>query len=889
MATEIPPDLSEVVTPGSSGQISSFCPQSWRMLHQNVIERRKLITMLASRVPSMFQFRTQITPNGEKTRLYFLGMTSKGRENTLQYVDLPTVVPDIPGILSQCSLLDAFPVGIPLAQLSREEQLLRERKRLGSYGITSYELREGEGKFVFPAANFLFTCVDPDLSTTESVYPSNIETSLEGARLDPQICPSNSQLLAFVNQNDIWVTSLTSGQECRLTFTNKGSGSLEKEPLSAGVPSFVVQEEFDRYTGYWWCPTPLATDLHLDSPEDDISSSSSTSSSSYCILYEEVDESMVEILNIFSPSVEGKNVDQYRYPRAGTPNARSTLKLVKFTVDDSGKFERVQHYQLYEPLLTFFPWLEYIVRAGWTPDGKHVYAELLDRPQKRLSVVLIPFDFFVPIRNSHPTSSSSSSYEEEEAMEEEEDFFKKTSPPLSVIYEESSDIWVNTHDILYFLPHSDASEVKFLWASEKSGFRHLYCVVSKLESCDKKLCAMDLLEENQGGLYKANVIKEDTLTSGEWEVNGKQIWVDENKEIVYFIGLKDNVLETHLYAVSYSTPSDCKRLTTLGYSHSVSMSSDCSSFVSVYSSVNETTSCVAYKILQVSNGPIRTHHDINLPIRVKPWGIIMSPIACPDYHAPVLFQYPSSSGFTHHGLFFYPHGQEAGKKYPTVVMVYGGPQVQQVTNCFKGIRFLRHHALAANGYAVVVIDGRGSCGRGLKFESHIKDKLGTVEIEDQVEGLQYLSSKGYCVDMSRVGIHGWSYGGYLSLLGIAQRPDIFKVGIAGAPVVNWLLYDTGYTERYLNVPSENEAGYRNGSVLSHVDKFPDEENRILIIHGLIDENVHFHHTSALIAALVKACKPYRLQIYPNERHGIRNHEASEHYKTMILSFLQNHL
>ena len=166
MATEIPPDLSEVVTPGSSGQISSFCPQSWRMLHQNVIERRKLITMLASRVPSMFQFRTQITPNGEKTRLYFLGLTSKGRENTLQYVDLPTVVPDIPGILSQCSLLDAFPVGIPLAQLSREEQLLRERKRLGSYGITSYELREGEGKVVFPAANFLFTCVDPDLSVS---------------------------------------------------------------------------------------------------------------------------------------------------------------------------------------------------------------------------------------------------------------------------------------------------------------------------------------------------------------------------------------------------------------------------------------------------------------------------------------------------------------------------------------------------------------------------------------------------------------------------------------------------------------------------------------------------------------------------------------------------
>lgn len=855
MATEIPPDLSEVVTSGSSGQISSFCPQSWRLIHQNVVESRKLITMLASRVPGTFHFRTQTTPSGNKTRLYFLGMTSKGRENTLLYADLPPVVPEIPSILSQSPLLDSFPASIPLSQLSREEQLLRERKRMGTYGITSYELVESEGKFVFPASNSLFSCSDPDVTMTDPVFPVNIASSrVEGARLDPKLCPHNSQLLAFINQGDIWVANIEDGQECRLTYTNTGSGSLEDEPLSAGTPSFVVQEEFDRYTGYWWCP--VTTGRHAET----------TGGATYCILYEEVDEGTVEILNIFSPSVEGKNVDQYRYPRAGTPNAKSVLKLVKFSVDSEGKFCGVQHLQLLEPLLTFFPWLEYMVRAGWTPNGKHMYAELLDRQQKRMSLVLIPVDFFVPVRQ----------FSDEDM---EEDVFGRNIPPLSVLYEESSEIWVNTHDILHFLPHSNPSEIKFLWASEKSGFRHLYSVVSKLESCDRKMCAMDLLEENHDGHFKANVIKEVMLTSGEWEVNPKQIWVDEEREIVYFVALKDSVLETHLYAVSYSKPSELVRLTTPGYSHAVSLSSDCSSFVSVYSSARETTSCVVYKIL----------HDNDRPISTKPWGIIMPPIACPDYNAPELFQYQSQSGFTHHGLFFHPHGEEAGKKYPTVVMVYGGPQVQQVTNCFKGIRFLRHHALASNGYAVVVIDGRGSCGRGLIFESHIKNRLGTVEIEDQVEGLQYLSSAGYCVDMTRVGIHGWSYGGYLSLLGIAQRPDVFKVGIAGAPVVNWLLYDTGYTERYLNLPSENETGYRNGSVLSHVDQFPDEENRILIIHGLIDENVHFHHTSALITALVKACKPYRLQIYPNERHGIRNHEASEHYKTMILSFLQNHL
>ncbi|XP_062602133.1 dipeptidyl peptidase 9-like, partial [Saccostrea cucullata] len=222
MATEIPPDLSEVVTSGTIGQISSFCPQSWRSLHQNVIERRKLITMLASRVPGSFHFRTQTTPSDTKTRLYFLGMTTKGRENTLLYVDLPSAVPDVPSVLPQWSLLESFSASLPTSQLSREEQLMRERKRMGTYGITSYELIERQGKFVFPASNSLYTCVDTDVTTTEPVYPVNIGTRVEGARLDPKICPTNTQILAFINQNDLWVTNLENGEECRLTFTKKG-------------------------------------------------------------------------------------------------------------------------------------------------------------------------------------------------------------------------------------------------------------------------------------------------------------------------------------------------------------------------------------------------------------------------------------------------------------------------------------------------------------------------------------------------------------------------------------------------------------------------------------------------------------------------------------------
>ncbi|GFO08798.1 dipeptidyl peptidase 9 [Plakobranchus ocellatus] len=163
-----------------------------------------------------------------------------------------------------------------------------------------------------------------------------------------------------------------------------------------------------------------------------------------------------------------------------------------------------------------------------------------------------------------------------------------------------------------------------------------------------------------------------------------------------------------------------------------------------------------------------------------------------SYKPPVLFEYPSRTGHQAHGLYFPPTGLEPNKRYPTVLFVYGGPCVQMVSNCFKGQKFLRLHTLAADGYAVVVIDGRGSTNRGLKFESILKNKLGTVEIDDQVEGLLWLASQTQFIDMSRVAIYGWSYGGYLSLMGLMQRPDIFKVRAAAKSLCDTLTPDPQY-------------------------------------------------------------------------------------------------
>jgi len=171
----------------------------------------------------------------------------------------------------------------------------------------------------------------------------------------------------------------------------------------------------------------------------------------------------------------------------------------------------------------------------------------------------------------------------------------------------------------------------------------------------------------------------------------------------------------------------------------------------------------------------------------------------------------------------------------------------------------------------------------------LKGRLGTVELLDQVQVLKKVAEDRPCIDESRLGIYGWSYGGYLSLLGLAHFPSIFRAAVAGAPVTSWELYDTAYTERYLGLPEDNPNGYKEGSVLNYAHQFPDEAGRLLLVHGLSDENVHFVHTAELLNALIRWGKPYQLQLYPCERHSLRRLDASEHYETVLLSFLQQFL
>ncbi|XP_045465826.1 dipeptidyl peptidase 9 [Harmonia axyridis] len=815
---------------------------SWNELKGVVGDvRRQLSNLSSSLLPSSISFRTL---KDGKTRIYFLSIPQNCWETTLMYTDVPnTSQPNSMKLPWQFVIESNFPNQGHIRKHSREEQLLCERKRMASWGINTYELHSESGKIIFPAHSSLYQCSDNGY-TNGPFFPTKLRLACTGAKLYSQVCPSNPDLVAFICNHDIWVTHTVSGSCVRLTYAHKGGRNLADDPLCAGVPSYVMQEEFNRYQGYWWQP-------HC-------------TGGIYRILYEEVDDGNVKIFCFPSSSTDTGEVEEFRFPRAGCANSNSCLKMVEFKLNAVDEIVEICSLELQFSLNMLFPWMEYIVRVGWTPNSQYIWAQLLNRRQQRLDLVLL----------------SISNFTEELPKYDQGEGASPSSPIVQVIYSQESAIWVNLHDLLYIFPITNPNEIKFIWASEDTGFRHLYLITAEIMPYSNG--TTEARESMHFLCLQPRILSKVTLTSGDWEIAAQDIWVDVEKELVYFMGFRETPLEKHLYVVSIRRPGEIRLLTRAGYSHMIDFNDELTMMVTLYSNIKKPPACQVFGL---------SHSDWTVEgITLTPLGYLMESRPVPNtYHGPEIYTHQILSGHVLYSMVFKPHNFDPTKKYPTVVNVYGGPEVQVVSNTFKGMRQLRMHMLASRGYVVVAIDSRGSHHRGLQFEGHIKGRMGTLELMDQVEVLNWLSNTLGYIDLSRVGIHGWSYGGYLSLMGLVQYPDLFKVAIAGAPVTNWKLYDTGYTERYMDLPEHNLQGYTEGSVLNYVNKFPDEENRLLIIHGLIDENVHFYHTSQLVNGLIKAGKPYQLRVYPNERHSLRNLDAGKHYETTMLSFFQNNL
>ena len=423
-------------------------------------------------------------------------------------------------------------------------------------------------------------------------------------------------------------------------------------------------------------------------------------------------------------------------------------------------------------------------------------------------------------------------------------FYDSESKQQKVALTENSDTWINLHFDLVFLK----DKKHFVWASERDGFKHLY-------------------------LYRTNGQLVRQITSGDWAVDSLK-GIDEKKGIVYFAGRKDTPLESHLYSAPLFKKGDSKRITEEGQYHNVVLAKDNKTFIDTSSSVNKPKSAALRKV----NGEFITWLEENKLDNSHPLTPYLSNLATPEYGT-----LKADDGQIMHYRLFKPTNMSAGKKHPVIVNVYGGPHAQRVTNSWRS-KNLYFQYMAQQGYVIFQLDNRGSYNRGKKFEDAIYKNLGDVEVADQIKGVEFLRTLDY-VDAKRIGIYGHSYGGYMALMTMFKAGDYFTAGVSGAPVTDWALYDTHYTERYLGHPDTNAKGYEASAVFPYTDGL---KGPLMIYHGMADDNVLFTHATKLFKQLQDSEKQFEMMTYPGSKHSLRGKQVQTHLHQTITNFFNRH-
>ena len=361
------------------------------------------------------------------------------------------------------------------------------------------------------------------------------------------------------------------------------------------------------------------------------------------------------------------------------------------------------------------------------------------------------------------------------------------------------------------------------------------------------------------------------LTSGTWEVSS-MVGIDEKAKKLYYVSTEASPLERNFYVIQLDGKGK-KSLTPAKGSHTINMSPDFSYFINYYTTAETPVKVTLYE----ASGKERKVLEDNRELRER-----MSRFALGKKE---FFSFPTLDGTLLNGYLIKPADFDPNKKYPVLMYVYGGPGSQNVLNAWGGSRDFWHQHLAAEGYLVASIDNRGTGARGRDFKHATYANLGKLETIDQIEGAKYLAKMPF-VDPTRIGIWGWSYGGYMSSLSLMIGHEVFKTAIAVAPVTTWRYYDTIYTERYLQTPQLNPAGYDNNSPITHVNKL---KGNFLLIHGTGDDNVHFQNAVDLVNALIAANKQFESFYYPNRNHGISGGNTTWHLYTQMTDFLKRKL
>jgi dipeptidyl-peptidase-4 len=394
----------------------------------------------------------------------------------------------------------------------------------------------------------------------------------------------------------------------------------------------------------------------------------------------------------------------------------------------------------------------------------------------------------------------------------------------SLLMKETDPAWINVTDDFHFLKSG-----AFLTTSERDGFRHVY-------------------------LFDASGKQMAKVTSGDYEVS--VVGVDEARKRVFYISSERSPLERQLYSIGFDGKGK-KLLTPQAGTHRVSMSPTCDWFIDNHSSLSQPSRRTLNRAEDGGEAVVLQEPDRKIADEY-------------DIQKPEIHTVKADDGTVFYARMIKPPNFDAAKKYPAIVMVYGGPHAQSVTDSWSG-SLNWEQVLAAKGFVIWQLDNRGSSGRGHAWEAKLYRRLGQQELEDQKTGVRYLLKQGF-VDPKKIGVYGWSYGGYMTVYSMLHAPEIFAAGVAGAAVTDWRNYDTIYTERYLGLPQQNEEGYRLSSPVNDAAKL---EGRLLLLHNLEDDNVLFANFMQLTNALQLAGKPFQEMVYPQKSHGVsgaaRNH------------------
>ncbi len=590
-----------------------------------------------------------------------------------------------------------------------------------------------------------------------------------------------------------------------------------------GAVDWVYEEEFTMDNGMRWSP-----------------------SGSFLAFYH-FDESKVKefSMDMFNSKALYPSQTQWKYPKAGEDNAKVDVHIYSLS-DQQTRIAKTGSERD-----------QYLPRIQWTQTDQFLSIQRLNRWQNHWELL----------------------------------FCNSANGDCGVALEEIDSAYVEITDNLTFIPNS----TQFIYSSEKSGFNHLYLHDYR-----------DCVEKGQFQNYCTPTQRySKAITTGNFDVIRFLGYVNATKSVVYSSS-EQSVLEDHVYCIGLNGKGK-KRLTEPGFNYTVALGPNAIYYTESRSS-NSNLPVVEHRIKRL-DGKWSKDVELNAAWTEKMASLNLGAVKFGEFNTDTtktgywktefwnlatqngwdaktaVTQYNAHSALLSKQISYtiYPANFDANKKYPVLMFVYGGPGSNQVRNQFGSRNFFYHQYLASQGYLITVVDNRGTGRKGAIFKKSTYLELGLLESTDHAFAAKQMASLPY-VDASRIGIWGWSFGGYMSSTAITKHSDVFKAALAVAPVTHWKYYDNIYTERYLRRPIDNPQGYEDNSPLNFTDGI---KGNYLLVHGTGDDNVHWQNSAEMINAMIKSGVRYDAEVYPNRNHGIGDRAASYHlYRRMTEFVLQ---